>query len=98
KLPILFEAKREGRRLAEYRVCFLNKFSRNERIYKCCQRSIVIRLAPNPEQAVEAAKKEFARLEGIRDRRIHAAYIEVEAIEDDADRSGSSSINEESSR
>jgi hypothetical protein len=31
--------------------------------------------------AIEAAKKRFARLEGIRERRIHASEIEVEMIE-----------------
>jgi hypothetical protein len=46
-----------------------------------CQRSIVIPSAPSAEQAAEEAKKQFAELEGIRDWKIHAALIEVEAVD-----------------
>jgi hypothetical protein len=42
---------------------------------------IIIRAARSPERAVEAAKKRFARMEGIRDWKIHAALIEMEAID-----------------
>jgi hypothetical protein len=42
--------------------------------------SIIIRLARTPERAVEAAKKRFARLEGIRNWKIHATLIETEPI------------------
>ena len=52
-----------------------------DRLFRCCQRSIIIWSAPSAEQAAEAAKKEFAELEGIRDWKIHASLIEVEAIE-----------------
>jgi hypothetical protein len=66
--------------MTSYRVCFLNEIARNERLFRCCQRSIVIRAARSPERAVEAAKKRFARLEGIRDWKIHASLVEVEPI------------------
>jgi hypothetical protein len=59
----------------------LNEIARNERLFRCCQRSIVIRAARSPERAVEAAKKRFARLEGIRDWKIHAGLVELELIE-----------------
>jgi hypothetical protein len=67
-----------GRRMPSYRVCFINEIPRDGRLFRCCQRSIVVRSARSPERAVEAAKKRFMRLEGIRDWRIHAAYIESE--------------------
>jgi hypothetical protein len=69
--------------LTSYRVDFTNEFARNRRVHKVCQRSIIVRSACGPEQAGEAAKTHFARLEGIRDWRIHAATIEVVPIEDD---------------
>ena len=59
--------------MPSYRVCFINEIPRNDKLFRCCQRSIVIRSARSPERAVEAAKKRFARLEGIRDWKIHAA-------------------------
>jgi hypothetical protein len=62
-----------------YRVCFINDIPRNEKLLRC-QRSIIIRSARTPERAVEAAKKRFARLEGIRNWKIHAALIEIEPI------------------
>ncbi len=67
--------------MPSYRVCFINKIPRNERLFRCCQRSIIIRSASSAEQAVEAAKKQFAELEGIRDWKIHAALIEVEPMD-----------------
>jgi hypothetical protein len=67
--------------MTSYRVCFFNEIPRNDRLFKCCQRSIVIRAARTPERAIEAAKKRFARLEGIRDWKIHAGLIEIEPIE-----------------
>jgi hypothetical protein len=71
------------RAMTSYRVDFMNEFARNRRVHKVCQRSIVVRSARSPEQAGEAAKTHFARLEGIRDWRIHAATVEVVPIEDD---------------
>jgi hypothetical protein len=77
------------RAMTSYRVDFMNEFARNSRVHKVCQRSIVVGSARSPEQAGEAAKTDFARLEGICDWRIHAATIEVVPIKDD----GVSDIN-----
>ena len=63
------------------RVCFIYKIPRNDRLFRCCQRSIIIRSARTPERAIEGSKKRFARLEGISDWKIHAALIEIEPIE-----------------
>ena len=67
--------------MPSYRVCFMNEIPINEKLFHCCQRSIIVNSAPSDEQAVEAAKKQFAELEGIRDWKIHAAFIEVEAVD-----------------
>jgi hypothetical protein len=67
--------------MPSYRVRFMNEIPRNDRVFRCCQRSILIRSAPNIERALEAAKQEFAELEGIRDWKIHAAVIEIEPVE-----------------
>ena len=72
--------------MPSYRVCFINEIPRNEKLFRCCQRSIIIRSARTPERAIEAAKKRFARLEGIRDWKIHAALIEIEPVEVEAKR------------
>jgi hypothetical protein len=66
--------------MPSYRVCFINEIPRNAQLFRCCQRSIIIRSARTPERAVEAAKKRFARLEGIRNWKIHAALVEMEPI------------------
>jgi hypothetical protein len=66
-----------------YRVCFLNEFARFATIARPCQREIIIRSARSRERAVEAAKKRFARLEGVRDWHDHAKIIEVSIIKDD---------------
>jgi hypothetical protein len=65
-----------------YRVCFLNEFARFDAVVRACQRAIIICSARSREQAIEAAKKRFARLEGIRDWRDHAKVIEVSTIDD----------------
>ena len=67
--------------MPSYRVRFMNEIPRNDKLFRCCQRSIIIRSVPTAERAVEAAKKQFAELEGILDWKIHAALIEVEAID-----------------
>jgi hypothetical protein len=64
--------------MASYRVRFINEIARNHKLFRCCQRVIVIRSARSRERAIEAAKKRFARAEGIRDWKIHAGSIEVE--------------------
>jgi hypothetical protein len=70
-----------GRQMPSYRVSFINEIPRNEKLFRCCQREIIIRSARSPERAAAAAKKRFARLEGIRDWKIHAARIEIEPID-----------------
>jgi hypothetical protein len=69
--------------MASYRVCFMNQFARNRTVYRICQRAVVIRCARTRARAIEGAKERFARLEHIRDWRIHASEIEVEMIEPD---------------
>lgn len=72
--------------MPDYRVCFMNEIPRNDKLFRCCQRSIIIRSAPSAERAVEAAKKQFAEIEGISDWKIHAALIEVKAMDLEAER------------
>jgi hypothetical protein len=69
------------RQMPSYRVSFINEIPRNEKLFRCCQRVIMIRSARTSERAIEAAKKRFARLEGIRDWGIHASQIEIETID-----------------
>jgi hypothetical protein len=64
-----------------YRIRFINEFARNHRLLRVCQRTIVIRSAESPDEAIEAAKSRFAGLEGIRDWRIHASMIEIEPLD-----------------
>jgi hypothetical protein len=71
--------------MPSYRVCFMNEIPRNDRLFRCCQRSIFIRSAPSAEWAVETAKQELAELEGIRDWKIHAALIEIEPVDLEAE-------------
>ena len=66
--------------MRSYRVSFINDIPRGRKLFHCCQRSIVIRAARNPERAVEAAKKRFGRREGVCNWKIHAERIEVELI------------------
>ena len=67
--------------MPRYRVSFINKIPRNQKLFRCCQRVITIRSARTPDRAVEVAKKRFARLEGIRNWKIHAALVAIESIE-----------------
>jgi hypothetical protein len=64
-----------------YRVCFLNRFARGAETITACQRSIVIPSATTREDAVEEAKRRFAELEGVSKWHLHAAIIEVEALD-----------------
>jgi hypothetical protein len=68
--------------MTSYRVSFLNEIT-NEygRERKVCRRSIVIRSARTPERAIEAAKRRFARLEGVSDWCLRAHEVEWEAID-----------------
>jgi hypothetical protein len=83
-----------GTQMPSYRVCFMNEIPRNEKLFRCCQRSIIIQSARTPERAIEAAKKRFAKLEGICDWKIHAALIEIEPI-DSATKPGDAPASQE---
>jgi hypothetical protein len=89
----VFAYEKEGTEMTSYRVCFFNEIPRNDRLFRCCQRTIVVYSARGPEQAIEAAKKRFARLEGIPDWKIHAAGVEVEVINPGAPRHTADSTN-----
>jgi hypothetical protein len=65
-----------------YRIHFKNRFARGAQTWVACQRSVEIRSAKTRDRAIEAAKRRFARQEGIRDWRIHASALEVEVIDD----------------
>ena len=67
--------------MPSYRICFMNEIPRNRQLFRCCQRTIVIRAARTRERAIEAAKKRFVRLEQIRDWTHRAAFIDVEALD-----------------
>jgi hypothetical protein len=67
--------------MPSYRVCFMNEIPRNDRLFRCCQRSILIRSAADVERALEAAKQQFAEVEGISDWKIHATLIEIEPVD-----------------
>jgi hypothetical protein len=67
--------------MQSYRVCFFNDIPQFGKLFRCCQRTIVIRSARSPERAIEAAKKQFAELEGIPNWHIHARGIEIEPID-----------------
>ncbi len=66
--------------MPSYRVCFINEIPRNDKLFRCCQRSIVVRSADSPEEAAAEAKKRFAELEGVGNWRIHASFVEVEPL------------------
>jgi hypothetical protein len=78
---IAFVQPNWGRKMPSYCVRFINEIPRNERLFRCCQRSIIIRSASSAERALEAAKEQFAELEGIPDWKIHAALIELEPLD-----------------
>lgn len=67
--------------MPSYRVCFMNEIPRNDRLFRCCQRSILIPSAANIERALEAAKQQFAELESISDWKIRASLIEIEPVD-----------------
>ncbi len=67
--------------MASYLVCFMNEIPRNRKLFRCCQRAIIIASAASAERAIEAAKQQFAELEGISDWKIRAALIEIEPMD-----------------
>lgn len=63
-----------------YRVHFKNYFARGGGVHTPDQRAIDIHRAKSRDRAIQAAKKRFARREGIADWQIRASIIEVEEI------------------
>jgi hypothetical protein len=63
-----------------YRVRFFKTVSSHGKTVNVCQRSIDIRSAPSPDQAVEVAKERFACLENVPDWLLHADYVEVDGL------------------
>jgi hypothetical protein len=61
-----------------YRVCFLNEVARADKTFTVCQRSIVVPDARSRDEAITAAKQQFAELECIPDWHLHAAKIEAD--------------------
>jgi hypothetical protein len=71
--------------MPSYRISFINEIARGAHVFRCVQRSILIHAARDRDRAVEAAKRRFARLEGIRHWSHHAGAIEVEPAEPNAE-------------
>jgi hypothetical protein len=70
--------------MTSYRVSFFNELTNSSgKLCKVCQRSVDIRTARSLDRAVEAAKKRFARLERVREWRLHARLFEVETLGDE---------------
>jgi len=65
--------------MSAYRVTFLRKLRnvRGEPV-QAEYRAIGIRVAREPERAVAAAKKRFARLEGVTHWRLRADYVDID--------------------
>ena len=64
-----------------YRVSFFKDITNcYGKLFKMCQRSIVIRSARSPERAIRAAKIRFSRLERIRDWTLRAEKIELDVL------------------
>jgi hypothetical protein len=63
------------------RVSFCCEITRNDKGFRCLQRATVIRAARSPERAAAAAKRRFARREGVRDWSVHADALEVEPLD-----------------
>jgi hypothetical protein len=67
--------------MSAYRVTFVRKLTnvRGEPA-QAEYRAIGIELARDPERAVAAAKKRFARLEGVTHWRLRADYVDIDEI------------------
>jgi hypothetical protein len=62
-----------------YRVTFFTDLlSSDGHKFKCPQATIEVRHAKSPDRAVRAAEYRFARLQHLRDWKLHADYFEVE--------------------
>ena len=68
-----------------YRFTFYNDLPNDSgHVFHCPQRLIEIRSAKSRHRALEAAKRRFARDEGIADWRLHANIVEIEELEESA--------------
>ncbi len=66
--------------MTHYRVSFFKDLlSSDGHSFKCIQRVIEVRRARSPDRAVEAAERRYERLHSIRDWRLHADCVELEA-------------------
>jgi hypothetical protein len=66
--------------MADYCVSFFNSLlSPYGKPFKCLQRVITVSSAKGTEQALEKAKREFERLEGVPNWKCHAQFLEVES-------------------
>ena len=66
--------------MTNYRVSFVKDvLSSDGHVFKCLQQVINIADAKNPGSAVETAQLRYQELRGIRDWKLHADYLELEA-------------------
>lgn len=62
-----------------YRICFFNDLMNSTgHPFHCCQRTIEIRAAKSKDRAIAAAKRRFARSEGVAHWHIRANSFAVE--------------------
>jgi hypothetical protein len=66
--------------MVDYRVLFFNNLLNSYgQTFKCLQRAITVSSAKNAGEASEKAKREFERLEGVRNWKSAAQFLEVES-------------------
>jgi hypothetical protein len=64
-----------------YQISFFNELANDSgHVFRCCQRVIEIRLAKSKDRAIEAAKRRFARQEGVSHWSIHAQFVEAQEL------------------
>jgi hypothetical protein len=67
--------------MSTYRVKFFKTLPNSYgKMFEVCQRTIDIPSASSPDSAVEQAKRRFEQCEDICDWRIHADYVQVDAL------------------
>ena len=67
--------------MPSYRVSFINDIPRGGKLFHCCQRSIVIRAARNPDRAIEAAKKRPGSLAYATTGRGRITHLTIELLQ-----------------
>jgi hypothetical protein len=69
--------------MTRYRVTFFkNVLSSDGHQFKCPQRTMEVRSAKSLEGALEAAQRQYERLDRLHDWRLHADAAEIEVISD----------------